>query len=199
MSSRGRLVLLRHGETEWSATGRHTGRTDVPLTPAGEDAARAVAPLLNRYDVVAALCSPLARARRTAGLAGLDASPDADLLEWDYGGWEGLTTPEIRERTGDPAWTVFRDGVVPGATPGESVEEVAVRAARVLARVRPLLDGGDVALVAHGHLLRVLAATWLRQEPRLAAHLLLDPAHVGVLDEEHDLPVVRTWNLGADG
>ncbi|MGG5257074.1 histidine phosphatase family protein [Phycicoccus avicenniae] len=191
----GRLVLVRHGETEWSATGRHTGRTDVPLTDRGEAQARSLRPALEQMTVAGSWCSPLARARRTAELAGLTPEPDADLLEWDYGGWEGLTTPEIRERTGDAAWTVFRDGVVPGATPGETVEEVSARASRVLARVEPSLAEGDVVLVAHGHLLRILAATRLRQEPRFAAHLLLEPATLCLLDEEHGLPVVRGWNI----
>jgi probable phosphoglycerate mutase len=190
----GRLVLLRHGQTEWSRDGRHTGRTDVPLTADGERDARRLAPRLARFDFALVLCSPLSRARRTAELAGLDPVTDDDLVEWDYGGYEGRTTDEIRESLGNPGWTVFGDGVVPGSTSGETVEEVAGRASRVLARVAEPLRAGDVALVAHGHLLRILAATYLRQESRFGAHLLLDAGALCVLDHERDLPAVRTWN-----
>ena len=140
--------------------------------------------------------SPLRRARRTAELAGLRPELDEDLVEWDYGGYEGLTTPEVRQRVGDPGWTVFRDGVVAGDTPGETVEEVAARASRVLERVERPLTHGDVVLVAHGHLLRVLAATRLRQGPRFAAHLLLHPATLCILGEEHGVPALDGWNLG---
>ena len=190
----GRLVLVRHGQTQWSHTGRHTGRTDVPLTPDGERDARALAPRLAAFDLVAVLSSPLARARRTAELAGLDPVADDDLMEWDYGGYEGLTTPQIREHLGDPSWTVFDDGVVAGDSPGETVEEVAARASRVLERVAEPLRGGDVALVAHGHLLRILAATYLRQDARFGANLLLDAGALCVLDTEHGVPAVRRWN-----
>ncbi len=196
-STPGRLVLVRHGETEWSAAGRHTGRTDVPLTDRGEAQARALGPALARLDLALALCSPLQRARRTAELAGLAPELDEDLVEWDYGGWEGLSTAQVRERLSDPSWTVFDDGVVPGATPGETVEEVAARASRVLRRVDGALPGGDVVLVAHGHLLRILAATRLRQEPRFGAHLLLHPATLCVLGEEHGVPAVEQWNAPA--
>ena len=190
----GRLVLVRHGETEWSRDGRHTGRTDVPLTADGERDARLLAPRLEAFDFTAVLSSPLSRARRTAELAGLRPDVDDDLVEWDYGGYEGLTTPEIREQLGDPAWTVFDDGVVPGDTPGETVEEVAGRASRVLERVAEPLARGDVALVAHGHLLRILTATYLRQEVRFGAQLLLDAGSLCLLDHEHGVPAVRTWN-----
>jgi broad specificity phosphatase PhoE len=190
----GRLVLLRHGETEWSRDGRHTGRTDVPLTTVGERDARQLAPRLAGFDLRLVLCSPLSRARRTAELAGLDPVTDHDLMEWDYGGYEGRTTSEIREDLGDPGWTVFGDGVVPGATPGETVEEVAARASRVLTRVAEPLRRGDVALVAHGHLLRILAATYLHQDARFGAQLLLDAGAVCVLDHERGVPAVRSWN-----
>lgn len=193
----GRLVLVRHGETQWSRTGRHTGLTDVPLTAAGEADARSVGPLLAEFDIELALCSPLARARMTAELAGLTPSIDEDLVEWDYGGYEGRTTDEIRLSLGDPTWTVFDDGVVPGDTPGETVEEVAARASRVLARVAASLRTGDVALVAHGHLLRVLAATWLRQDARFGASLLLDAGALCVLGHEHGVPAIRAWNRTA--
>ena len=168
----GQLILIRHGETEWSAAGRHTGRTDLPLTAHGEAAATALAPALARLRLRAVFTSPAARAVRTAELAGLHgARPDADLQEWDYGGYEGLTTAQIR--AGRPGWDLWRDGVIPGdaGRPGETIEQVAARADAVLDRVRPLLagDGGDVALVAHGHLLRVLTARWLRLGPPAGA------------------------------
>ena len=188
------VVLVRHGETEWSRDGRHTGRTDVPLTTVGERDARQLAPRLAGFDLRLVLCSPLSRARRTAELAGLDPVTDDDLMEWDYGGYEGRTTSEIREDLGDPGWTVFGDGVVPGATPGETVEEVAARASRVLTRVAEPLRRGDVALVAHGHLLRILAATYLHQDARFGAQLLLDAGAVCVLDHERGVPAVRSWN-----
>lgn len=190
----GRIVLVRHGETAWSRSGQHTGLTDLALTPHGERDARALAPLLAPFDLIHVLSSPLVRARRTAELAGLSPTIDADLAEWDYGGYEGRTTVQIREDLGDPSWTVFDDGVVPGDTPGETVEEVAARASRVLARVTPSLATGDVALVAHGHLLRVLTATWLRQPPRFGASLLLDAGALCVLEYERGVPAIRTWN-----
>ena len=155
-------MLLRHGETEWSRTGRHTGRTDVPLTPHGEQLARAAGELVRDYDFRLVLTSPLQRARRTAELAGLDADIDPLLIEWDYGGYEGRTTKDIRAELGYN-WSAFTHGVIRGETPGETVEEVAARASRVLTRVLPAMATGDVALVAHGHYLRILAAVFLRQ------------------------------------
>jgi len=194
----GRLVLVRHGQTAWSRSGQHTGRTDVPLTDDGERDARALAPRLAAFDLALVLSSPLSRAWRTAELAGLTPEVDDDLTEWDYGGYEGRTTADIRKGLADPSWTVFDDGVVPGDTPGETVEEVAARASRVLVRVAEPLERGDVALVAHGHLLRVLTATWLRQEPRFGASLLLDAGAVCVLDREHGVPAIRSWNRTED-
>ena len=191
----GRLVLLRHGETEWSRSGQHTGRTDIPLTARGEELARASGRLLHGYRFRLALCSPLQRARRTAELAGLTPEVDEDLLEWDYGGYEGLTTAQIRADVGYD-WTVFRDGVPPGDTPGETVEEVAARASRVVRRVLPALADGDVVLVGHGHCLRVLAAVFLGQEPRMGAQLLLDAGSVSVLQFEREQPAIRVWNHG---
>lgn len=193
----GRLVLLRHGETEWSRSGRHTGRTDVPLTPRGEQVAGAAGALLGEYRFALALASPLQRARRTAQLAGLDAETDADLLEWDYGAYEGRTTTDIRDEVGYD-WTVFANGVPPGETPGETVEEVAARASRVVNRVLPALADGDVALVGHGHCLRVLTAVFLRQEPRLGAQLLMDAGSVSVLEFDREQPAVRSWNRAPD-
>ncbi|MDQ6716059.1 MAG: histidine phosphatase family protein [Actinomycetota bacterium] len=193
--SLGRLVLLRHGETDWSRTGRHTGLTDVPLTDDGEVAARRAGTLLSGWTFVRVLVSPLERARRTAELAGLAGIElDARLVEWDYGGYEGLTTPEIRSRLGHD-WTVFGDGVVPGTTPGETLEGVAARAAAVLADVRADLDRGDVAVVAHAHLLRILTTVFLGADPELAGQLLLDSGSVSVLDHEHGRPAIRRWNL----
>lgn len=197
----GALYLLRHGETEWSKAGRHTGRTDVPLTAYGEQQARAAGRLLAGHRFALVLTSPLQRARRTAELAGLaGAEVDPDLVEWDYGGFEGRTTAEIRA-DGRPGWLVFRDGVVPGsgpgATPGESLAELAARVGRVVERARPRLVEGDVALVAHGHALRVLATVWLDQPPLLAQQLLLEAASLSVLDEEHDVPAIRSWSVSA--
>ena len=168
------------------SSGQHTGLTDVPLTARGEDLARAGGDRCFKGRTFAAvLTSPLVRARRTAELAGLDgAEIEPRLVEWDYGGYEGLTTPEIRERVGYP-WTVFADGVVPGDTPGETVQDVAGRVRGVIDRVLPLLDDGDVALVGHGHALRVLASVFLEQDPCFGAQLILDAGSVSVLGHEH--------------
>ncbi len=192
----GDLILLRHGETEWSLAGRHTGRTDIPLTPRGEAAAAALAPLLAKRHIVAAFSSPAQRAVRTAELAGLTgATPDPDLWEWDYGGYEGLTTAQIQEQR--PGWSLWRDGVIPGdaAHPGETVEQVGARVDRVLGRVLPLLAGGDVALVAHGHVLRVLTARYLRLPPDDGRLFRLDTGTVSTLGTEHDEPVILSWNV----
>ena len=191
----GRLVLLRHGETQWSKTGRHTGRTDIPLTEHGEQLAKASGALLGSYNFVLTLASPLERARRTAALAGLTPQLDDDLLEWDYGGYEGLTTPQIRAELGYD-WTVFENGVPPGDTPGETVEEVAARASRVVQRAVAAMADGDVALVGHGHCLRVLTTVFMRQEPRMGAQLLLDAGSVSVLQFEREVPAIRVWNHG---
>jgi len=192
----GDLILLRHGETEWSLAGMHTGRTDIPLTPRGEAAAAALAPMLARRDIVAAFASPAQRAARTAELAGLaDAKPDPDLWEWDYGGYEGLTTAQIQQQR--PGWYLWRDGVIPGdaAHPGETVEQVGERVDRVLARVGPLLADGDVALVAHGHVLRVLTARYLRLPPDEGRLFRLDTGTVSTLGTEHAEPVILSWNV----
>ncbi|MGH3174253.1 MAG: histidine phosphatase family protein [Streptosporangiaceae bacterium] len=192
----GELILLRHGETEWSLVGQHTGRTDIPLTPRGEAAAKALEPLLSRRDIVAVFTSPARRAVTTAAFAGLsNAQPDPDLWEWDYGGYEGLTTPQIQERR--PGWYLWRDGVIPGdaAHPGETIEQVAQRTERVLARVTPLLVGGDVALVAHGHVTRVLTACYLRLPPADGRLFRLDTGTVSALGAEHAEPVITSWNV----
>jgi broad specificity phosphatase PhoE len=192
----GDLILLRHGETEWSLAGRHTGRTDIPLTPRGEAAAAALAPLLKRRNIVAAFSSPAQRAARTAELAGLTGvKPDPDLWEWDYGGYEGMTTAQIQQQR--PGWYLWRDGVIPGDAehPGETVQQVGARVDRVLRRVQPLLADGDVALVAHGHVLRILTARYLGLEPADGRLFRLDTGTVSTLGTEHAEPVIASWNV----
>ena len=194
----GDLIVVRHGETEWSRSGRHTGRTDIPLTADGEARAAALAPALARCDITAVFTSTAARAVRTAELAGLTgASKDPDLLEWDYGGYEGLTTAQIRAQR--PGWYLWRDGVIPGdaAHPGETVSQVGARVDAVLARVRPLLAGGAVALVAHAHVLRILTARWLGLEPAGGRLFRLDTGTLCTLGTEHDRPVILFWNVPA--
>lgn len=180
--------LVRHGETEWSATGRHTGLTDLPLTDHGRDAARAVAPALREHSFAAVFTSPLRRARETCELAGLSASARVvdDLHEWEYGDCEGLTTAQIRESR--PGWTVWRDGC-PG---GESADDVGVRADRVVSQLREV--DGDVAVFAHGHFLRVLGARWCGLAPEAGAVLALDTATISRLGWEREQPVIRVWN-----
>ena len=176
--------------------GRHTGRTDIPLTPRGEAAAAALAPLLAKRDIVAAFSSPAQRAVRTAELAALaGAKPDPDLWEWDYGGYEGLTTAQIQEQR--PGWDLWRDGVIPGDAehPGETVQQVGARVDRVLGRVLPLLASGDVALVAHGHVLRVFTARYLRLPPDDGRLFRLDTGTISTLGTEHDEPVILSWNV----
>jgi probable phosphoglycerate mutase len=191
---RGSLVLLRHGETEWSKSGQHTGRTDIALTQRGEQLGAKTAELFKGHVFSLVLTSPLRRARRTAQLAGLvDAQIDDNLVEWDYGGYEGLTATEIGERVGHP-WTVFNDGVIPGATPGESIEEVAARCRKVIDRAMSSLATGDVALVGHGHCLRILATVFLRQELRFGSQMLLDAGSVSILRWEREIPVIDSWN-----
>lgn len=187
----GDLWLVRHGETEWARLGRHTGRTDVPLTDVGRDQARAVGRRLAGHRFGLVLTSPLSRAAETAALAGFGAvaRPDPDLMEWDYGSLEGRETPEIRAAY--PGWTIWR-GPWPG---GETIHDVAARADRVVATVRA--GSGDDALVfAHGHLLRVLAARWLGLAPESGGWFALDTGTISVLGWERGLPVVQTWNAG---
>jgi broad specificity phosphatase PhoE len=193
----GELILIRHGETEWSRTGQYGGRTDLPLTDAGVAAGKALAPALARRHLVAAFSSPLSRAMRTAALAGLTGvKPDPDLLEWDYGRYEGVTEEQIQAIR--PGWTLWRDGVSPGGDdhPGETLEQVAARTDALLARVRPLLNDGDVALVGHGHLQRVLTVRWLGLDPS-AARLLRHPhtGTVSALGYEQEQPVISAWNV----
>jgi probable phosphoglycerate mutase len=192
----GELIVIRHGETAWSKAQKHTGRTDVPLTPAGEKAATALAGALAARQIVAVYASPAGRAVRTAELAGLTALKiDPDLQEWDYGGYEGRTTDDIRAHR--PGWYLWRDGVVPGDAehPGETVDQVGARADKVLDRVRPMLAGGNVALVAHGHLLRILAARWLGLKADCGRLLRLSTGTLSTLGTEHAEPVISTWNV----
>jgi broad specificity phosphatase PhoE len=196
----GELILLRHGQTEWSRDGRHTGRTDIPLTAKGVAGAEALAPMVARRvagdRLVAVLASPAQRAQRTAKLAGLTVTrTDPDLWEWDYGGYEGITTPDIQQTR--PGWNLWRDGVIPGDAehPGETIEEVGGRVDRVLKRAEPLLADGDVALVAHGHVLRVLTARYLGQPPDAGRLYRLDTGTVSTLGAEHGDPVILSWNV----
>lgn len=189
------LVLIRHGQTEWSRTGQHTGTTDMPLLPDGEADARRMADFLADMNFVGAFSSPMQRAVRTAELAGLrDVEIAPELREWDYGGYEGMTTPQIREQVGDPTWEVFKDGVVPGKDPGESVWDVAARVSHVLAKVTPMIDEGNVALVAHGHSLRILASVFLQMSPRFGARLLLGAGSISMLGFHHGQPTIQVWN-----
>ncbi|WP_406443274.1 histidine phosphatase family protein [Streptomyces sp. NBC_00631] len=193
----GDLLLVRHGETEWSLSGQHTSWTDLPLTQHGEEQAKSLAPLLTDRTYALALSSPLDRAIRTAELAGLTGVvPDPDLHEWDYGGYEGVTTAEIHRAR--PDWYLWTDGVPPGPQghPGESPEQIGARADRVLRKVeRALTTGsGDVILVAHAHFLRVLTARRLGLPPAEGRLFQLATGTVSRLSTEHGWPVITEWN-----
>jgi probable phosphoglycerate mutase len=184
------IWLVRHGETEWSRSGQHTGRTDIALTTLGEQQARALREELSAIRPVYVLSSPRERARRTAELAGLHVDAiDEDLCEWDYGDYEGLTTPQIRAM-GNPRWTLFADGV----PDGESAAEVAARADRVLRRALEHAAGGPVVLVAHGHISRVLGARWIGLDARDGSRFTLGTAATSQLGAEHGNPVISQWN-----
>lgn len=206
---RGQVVLVRHGETDWSRDGRHTGRTDVPLNTDGRHQGADLGKPLSRRAFAQVLTSPLSRAVDTCELAGLAATAERidDLQEWDYGAYEGLTSEQIWAQR--PGWTLWKDGV----PDGETAPEVAARADRALALIRatvapptgdvsptpssgpPLGDAaGDVAVFAHGHLLRVLAARWLGLDPAAGRYLALHAASMSVLGWEHEQPVVVAWN-----
>ncbi|MDP9737317.1 MULTISPECIES: histidine phosphatase family protein [unclassified Curtobacterium] len=191
----GELVLVRHGETEWSRSGQHTGRTDIPLTDEGIEQAKRAGRYLADRTFALALSSPLQRARDTAALVGVDPELDEDLYEWDYGAYEGLTTPQIKVKRHGP-WDLWTDGVPAGDTPGENAAEVRVRVERVLNRVRPVLaEGDDAIVVAHGHVLRALGAAWIRLAPQDGAVLKLGTATVSSLGYEHGRPVIDSWNV----
>ncbi|WP_055494580.1 histidine phosphatase family protein [Streptomyces sp. TP-A0356] len=197
----GDLLLVRHGETEWSLSGRHTGRTDVPLTDNGREQARRLAPLIARHHIAAAFVSPMQRARETARLAGVGgARVDADLCEWDYGGYEGVTTVEIQRSR--PDWFLFRDGVAPGPPehPGEGPEEVGERADRMLAKIDAALaeSEGSVVVVSHGHFLRVLTARRLGLPASAGALFQLSTGTMSRLGTEHRRHVVAGWNVRPD-
>jgi broad specificity phosphatase PhoE len=183
-----RVFLIRHGETEWSLSGRHTGVTDIPLTENGRAVAKQLAPILATITLARVLTSPLQRARQTCELAGLGerAEIDADLVEWNYGNYEGLTSNEIEEK--EPGWILFTDGC-PG---GESPEHVSRRVDSVLERVRS--EGTNVALFAHGHFFRVFAARWLGLPPAAGRHFLLDTATLSVLSYYRGIPAIKRWN-----
>ena len=188
----GEIVVVRHGQTEWSRSGQHTGVTDLPLLPEGEDQARALRTSLAGRSFVAVWVSPRLRARRTAELAGLAATGiDDDLVEMDYGGYEGRTTADISAELGRP-WSVWRDRG-PAESPGESPADVGVRVDRVLDRARACLSDGDVALVAHGHVLRILTARWLALSPESGALFALPAGSFGVLGFEHERQVLNAW------
>ena len=182
------IVLVRHGQTEWSASGRHTGRTDVPLTELGRRQADALGQMLDRSEFSLVLSSPLARAWETMVRAGYEHSAlaDADLMEWDYGVYEGRRTEEIQREI--PNWSIWTHPV----SDGESLDEVGARADRVIGRALEI--DGKVALFAHGHLLRVLGARWMRLPPGVGRNLRLDTATVSTLGWERDAPVLRFWN-----
>jgi probable phosphoglycerate mutase len=189
MSNLPMVYLARHGETEWSLNGRHTGRTDIPLTAKGEGDARKIGTRLAGLTFARVLSSPLLRARRTAELAGFAPELEPDLLEWNYGEYEGLRTAEIRARR--PDWDLFRDG----CPSGESVRDISARVDRVIDRLRG--SGGNVLLFAHGHVLRVLTARWVGQPATLGRALSLSPSAVSILGFDHhvmDEPTIRLWN-----
>ncbi|EYT57072.1 MULTISPECIES: histidine phosphatase family protein [Curtobacterium] len=191
----GELVLVRHGETEWSKSGQHTGRTDIPLTDNGVEQAKRAGRYLGDRSFALALSSPLQRARDTAHLIGVEPELDEDLYEWDYGAYEGLTTPQIKVLRHGP-WDLWTDGVPAGDTPGENAAEVRVRVERILNRARPVLaEGHDAVFIAHGHVLRALGAAWIRLAPQDGAVLKLGTASVSVLGYEHGRPVIDAWNI----
>ncbi|RBY79806.1 histidine phosphatase family protein [Geodermatophilus sp. TF02-6] len=191
----GEIVVLRHGQTEWSLSGQHTSVTDLPLLPEGEEQARRLAEVFKDRTFAAVWVSPRLRARRTAELAGLvPTATDEDLVELDYGGYEGRTTAAISEEMGRP-WSIWVDGTIPGESPGETLDDVGTRVDRVLDRARPLLADGDVMLIAHGHVLRILTARWLGLEPAAGRLFALPAGSFGLLGHEHARPVLNGWGL----
>jgi broad specificity phosphatase PhoE len=182
------VFAIRHGETTWSLSGQHTSTTDIPLTESGRHLAKRLRPVLAKKNFALVLVSPMQRARETCALAGLGTSAivEPNLMEWNYGDYEGLTPARIRERA--PGWLLFRDGCPGGETP----EQVSARTDRLIARARA--GGGDVALFAHGHILRVLAARWIGLPAGAGQHFLLDTGTWSLLGHHHDIPAIKTWN-----
>jgi broad specificity phosphatase PhoE len=188
------LALVRHGETAWSRSGQHTGRTDIELLDSGRAGARALGPLVTKLPITVAYTSPLRRASETAQLLGLDEAPGVmdDLVEWDYGVYEGLTSAEIRRE--HPDWDLFRDG----CPDGESPEQICARADRVLAHFEfdPHAEGVAL-LISHGHMLRVLTTRYLGFDIDRARHFVLAPAHLSQLGHEHATRALESWNVSA--
>ena len=186
-----RMVLLRHGATEWSQNGQHTGRTDIPLLDLGREQAKAAGDLLRGMTFAQVFTSPLQRASTTCALAGFEGHPEPDLMEWDYGAYEGQTTAQICGRR--PGWTLWNDGVVDG----ERVADVGRRVDRVIERARQV--DGDTLCVAHGHVLRVLAARWLGLPPVAGRLFVLYTGSVSILGWDRESPVVLNWNVAPPG
>jgi len=182
------VALIRHGETEWSMSGQHTGTTDIPLTENGRQVAQRLKPILATVSFARVWTSPMQRARETCESAGLGevAQIDRELVEWNYGRYEGLTSEQIRAQA--PGWLIFRDGCPGGETP----EAMGARVERVIARVRAV--HGDVALFAHGHFFRVFVARWLGLPVEAGRHFLLDTATLSILGYYQDVPAVKRWN-----
>lgn len=183
-----KIYLIRHGETEWSKNMQHTGRTDIPLTPTGEEQAKALIEPLKKLSFSKVFVSPLIRVKRTCEIAGfLDQAELADeLLEWDYGDYEGITTKEIRKKV--PDWNLFKDGV----PNGESIEQVAKRADQIIEKA--LQVNGDVAFFSSGHISRIIAMRWLQFDPKLAQFFSLSTATLSILAYEHEWRVIKVWN-----
>ena len=186
--STSQVFVLRHGQTEWSLNGKHTGITDIPLTENGRKAAKLLQPVLAGIPFRMVLTSPLQRARETCALAGLGdrATVEPDLMEWNYGEYEGMTPQQIYEKA--PTWMIFEDG----CPSGEKPEEVGTRVDRVIAKVRAAR--GPVALFAHGHILRVFGARWLGLPVKAGAHFLLNTATLNILSYYHRIPAIKCWN-----
>jgi probable phosphoglycerate mutase len=186
--NRGDVIAIRHGETDWSRTGRHTSVTDLPLTEAGRAAAQRLTPILAQVQFTRVFSSPMQRARRTCEIAGLGdrMEIETDLAEWNYGEYEGLTQEEIERRA--PGWQLFTDGC-PG---GENPQQVATRIGRLITKLRSI--DGNVAVFAHGHILRVLGARWINQLVSAGANLLLEPTTLCVLGYYRQVPAIARWN-----
>lgn len=182
------IYLIRHGETEWAKNGRHTGRTDIPLTDTGREQAGFLLPIFDEVKFTRILSSPLQRALETAKLAGLTSrvEPDKELLEWDYGDYEGLTTQQIRDRV--PGWSIWTHP----CPNGETIDQISQRADRVVVTLRSI--AGNAAIFSHGHFLRVLVSRWIGLSPDHGSRFLLGTSTLSILGYENELPVIKTWN-----